>query len=371
MSANVRGDPDRLEWYTAEMEFVIPPIRCAIDAYVKAVARFNAADPNDLGTELEDLGPSLHAELDVLEELDKAPAAFAFALRHLDDLSPSDKWETWWRWVHVLDIAWFDALAQARLNMPHAREDEVVAAAKDLLDTSWEWPWQEKSMRSWLTDRTTSPSWWTGTVIGSATDTVVQVDKHLIERISGYYRKSGRWVDPYVRWQRGTAGAMNRISSARGWAKAAPWARRLGFWSAPFVAGANQLIVEHDDPTLTRGDRIARVGAAVVLDGGGSIAGALAGAAMGSAIAPGVGTVVGGAIGGALGGEVGQMVRENFGGVIDWSGDQIDDAVEWGEEAIDDALELGGDAVNAVVGEAGEQALHTLGDTGRGIGRLW
>lgn len=284
-SGNIRGDAERLETYTEEMELTIPVPRTAIEEYEKAVQAFNAT-PNDLGTTLEDLGPSLHAELDALRELDRAPAAFAFALRNLDQLTAGDGR---WTWMLTSDLEWFNALTQARLNMPDATDAEVIAAAQTLLDTSWDWPWEKKGLGGWAGERLASPFWWTDTAIEGATATVVEVDKHLITRVSGYYGRTGRRVDPYVRWHRGTADFMNRISAARIWAKIAPWTRRVGFVAAPLVPATEQLVKDWDDPTS--GDRIVRTGAAAILDGGGSLGGAAAGAKIGATAGAAIGSV--------------------------------------------------------------------------------
>ncbi|MGH8905298.1 MAG: hypothetical protein ACRD0K_01975 [Egibacteraceae bacterium] len=130
------------------------------------------------------------------------------------------------------------------------------------------------------------------------------------------------------------------------------------------MPGIDQIVKDWNDPTLTTGDRLARAGAATVLDGGlgfaGGAAGVWAGAAAGAAIGsvfPGPGTVVGGVIGGIvggvsggiIGGEVGQNIRENVGGAVDWAGERIDDAIEFGEDVI------------GAIGDAGEAALSRIG----------
>ncbi|MGH8905299.1 MAG: hypothetical protein ACRD0K_01980 [Egibacteraceae bacterium] len=216
--AKVTGEPERLEAYTADMALTIAPARAAIEEYAEAVQAFNAASPNDLGTRIEDVSPSLSAELNVIAELDQAPAAFAFALRNLDRLDG-------WAGIRTGELEWFNALAKARLDLPYAADAEVLATAEGMLDNSWDCPWE----RSWLEDRAQSWGWWTGGGLGSATGTVTEIDKRMITRVAGYFRQSGRWVDPYVRWHRSTAPAMRAVASAGAWSRIAPWAKRLGY----------------------------------------------------------------------------------------------------------------------------------------------
>lgn len=336
MSANVRGDPDRLEAYTDDALAALAPARDAVEDYADAAATFNTAGPNDLGSSLDDLAPSLRAELDLLEALDAAPAAFAFALRHLDELSVSDGWA----WAHVGDLEWFEALTRARLDLPGASDQDVVDAARRSLDLSWEWPWSN-GFASWGQDRLTSPPWWATSSIGAATDSIKVVDEKLLQRVSGYQRGS-TWVASYPRWRGGTAELMNRVVTARTFSRIAPWARRVG-WLGPPLAGLGQFLEDWEDPSLTTGDRIARTGAATVLDGGVGLAGASIGGALGAAAGtflipiPGVGTAIGGVVGavagGFIGAEMGQNIRQNVAGVIDWSGDRIDTLLEWGGDA--------------------------------------
>lgn len=82
--AEVKGVPDLLEPYTDDTLPTLPPVRDALERYRAALAAFNAAEPNDLGTTLDDRSPDLEATLDQLDVLDRIPAAFAAALRQLD-----------------------------------------------------------------------------------------------------------------------------------------------------------------------------------------------------------------------------------------------------------------------------------------------
>lgn len=85
MTGLIRADPERLEEYTASTSPTLAPARQAVEAYRRSVVAFNnAAEPNDLGTHLEDLSGALLEPLDGLDLLDELPAAFAAALRRLD-----------------------------------------------------------------------------------------------------------------------------------------------------------------------------------------------------------------------------------------------------------------------------------------------
>lgn len=80
----VRAEPARLEAYTEGTATRVDEALSALDRYRQAVATFNAATPNDLGTGLEDLSTGVEATLVALRVLDELPAAYASALRALD-----------------------------------------------------------------------------------------------------------------------------------------------------------------------------------------------------------------------------------------------------------------------------------------------
>lgn len=80
----VRGVPELLDAYSHHTLPVLERVREVLDRYAEAVAAFNAADPNDLGTTFVDRSADLLGTIDALELLDRIPAAFAAALRDLD-----------------------------------------------------------------------------------------------------------------------------------------------------------------------------------------------------------------------------------------------------------------------------------------------
>jgi hypothetical protein len=348
--SRVFGDPDRLEAFTAEVTPTIGPTHGAVDDAATAVAAFNRADPNDLGSSLTDLAPVVRADLDLLLELDQAPAAFAFALRNLDEL----RTDTWNR-VRADDLARFEALVTARLRDPYGGRSRVLEAAHAELDTSIVFPWHDEG--SWAADPT-APVWWASTTIGAAERTVREVWDRFGVEVRGHYRGS-TWVDAHGRWRPGWAGRLNpRIGRADGWRRTLPWARRVGR-VLPAVPGVVQYVEDQDVAGLTTGDRVARAGAAALLEGGGAVAGGAAGAKVGAAIGGGIGTfilpgvgtavggavgaVVGGVIGGWAGGEAGSSAFDSLQGSISSIGSGID-------TAIDGVTDVGGSVVSTVRG---------------------
>jgi hypothetical protein len=348
--SRVFGDPDRLEAFTAEASPAVGPARAAIGDYRDAVRALHLAGPNDLGTHLADLSPIVEAELDLLQELDRAPAAFAFALRHLDELRTGP-----WSRVRLTDLDRVEALATAWLHAPGAGDRELVDAARARLDTSLVLPWHEGG--GWTADPT-SPSWWAATTIGAADRTVQEVWKQWGVEVRGHYR-GGRWVDAHGRWRPGWADRLNgRVGPASAWRTVRPWTRLAGR-ALPVVPGVQQYLGDRDDAGLTTGDRIARTTSAVALEGGaaavggsiGATKGFAAGAAIGTMIVPGVGTavggvvgaVVGGVVGGGIGAEAGRVAKDNVGGLVSAAGSGVD-------AVLDTVTDVGGSVVSSVRG---------------------
>jgi hypothetical protein len=352
MDRRVTGDPERLEAFTQDMLPLVDRAREAVQAYSRALAAFNGAQPNHLGTHIGDLSPLMEANLDLLAEVDRAPAAFAFGLRRLDD-NPHP--------VRVGDERWFDALVSVRLRDGEATLDDAVAA----LDTSWRRPWED-GVADWVLGRTGSPELWSGTPIGLTLSTVRQLDRHMVVRVSAHTR-AGTDIAEHGRWRPGWAERMNRIGRAtqvRRLSHRTRWARRL----LPVAgAGAGRVYEDWGDESLSVGDNIVRTSAAMLVEGGlaslGGAAGAVGGAAVGSMFAPGPGTAVGGVAGGLAGGvlgaEVGAHLLDNAQGAIDWTGDRVDNALSWGATA--------GGAIVATAGDLGGAALDTMADVGGGL----
>ena len=349
MDRRVTGDPERLEAFTQDMLPLVDRAREAVEAYASALAAFNGAQPNHLGTHLGDLSPLVEANLDLLEEIDRAPEAFAFGLRHLED-NPNR--------VRVGDERWFDALVRVRLQDPDAGLD----AAADTLDTSWRAPWED-GVVDWLLGTVSSPTFWAGTPIGAALSTVEEIDRRLVVQV-GAHTRAGSHVREHHRWKGGWADRMNRLSSANRVAKVAGPAKWTGRFLPGVGAGALQIHQDWGDESLSMGDRIARTTLTAGVEGGAGAVGALGGAAVGTLLSPGVGTVVGGVAGGVVGGEVGSHLLDNMqGGVdrvgegLDWVGEQVSggvsSALELGSGALDTMADVSGGAVDAVSGWLG------------------
>ena len=334
--SRVLGDPDALEAYTAEVRQSVDDASSAVDGYSTAVASFNSASPNDLGTSITNLAVVIEADLDHLAELDRAPAAFAFALRNIDHLDTGG-----WNWVRVTDLERFDALATAWLNNPDASEQDIIAAAHGELDTSIVWPWNDEG--EWVNDPT-SATWWASTAIGVSTKTVQEVWSTWGVDVRGHYRGNTH-VDGHGRWRPGWAQRLNpALGRASSWQRAFRHSRVLGR-VVPFLPGVEQVISDWNDPTLTTGDRIARTGFTLGLEGGlgalGAFGGAIGGAALGGLIgtftaSPVVGTAIGGAagavggamIGGSIGAEVGGFINDNVQGLVESAGRGIDSVID-------------------------------------------
>lgn len=104
--------------------------REAVAAYASALAAFNRAEPNDLGTQLDDHADGIEDALHRLAGLDALPAAYAFALRQLDhfvaDL-PGDR-----LWLATSNSRLFDLLVEAYRTSP-SNDTAAVLATADLL----------------------------------------------------------------------------------------------------------------------------------------------------------------------------------------------------------------------------------------------
>lgn len=355
----VTGDPTSLEGYTADTALLVASMRDAVAGCQEAISRFNSAGPNHLGTTIPDLTPLIDADLDLLAQIDRAPAAFAFALRNLDTLSfETDPWLR----THLTSEEWFDALSAAWLNDPLAPPDELVADARRLADTSVDLPW-DQGWGPWASEKVSDPLWWSTTAIGGAATSVDEVYKRLAVPVRGYYRGS-TYVAPHARWRPGLAPRLKPVlGPASTWRRLAPWARRIGI-AGGVVPGIEQTARDWNDPTLTTGDRIARTGTTTLLEGGvgvaggfaGAQAGATAGAFIGTLIFPGPGTAIGGVIGavsggiagGFLGSEVGELINDNVQGAVEVLGDGVDAGLELGGKALDTLGDVGGGIVDGI-----------------------
>jgi hypothetical protein len=363
--SRVFGDPERLEAYTAEVTPTVGEARGSVEDYRTTVLAFNAAGPNDLGTSLVDLAQVVLPDLDHLHELDQAPAAFGFALRHVDQLR-----DGLGNRIQLTDLERFEALAAARMNDPDGAPDAVVAAASDSLEVGIRWPWDDEG--SWAADPT-SAQWWTTTALGVGRTTIKETWERLGVDVRRHYRGTTR-IDVHGRWRPGYADQLNRtIGRATSWQRAYRYTRPLGR-VLPFLPGVDQAMEDRHDPSLTTGQRIARTGSRTALEGGlgaagawgGAAGGAVVGATIGSAV-PVVGTAIGGAAGAIVGGigggvigtEVGSTINDNVQGAVQTLGDGIDGAIDLGSQAIDSVTDVGSAAVSSV-SDLGSSAAETV-----------
>lgn len=201
-----------------------------------------------------------------------------------------------------------------------------------------------------------SPTWWVGVGVTTAQTTYEQVEEAMVVDVAGHTRANGTVVNPYQRWQPGTATTMNRATSASRWATLArSRAVRIGGPAATVaLAGVGQFMGDMDNPELTSTEIGVRTTMAAGFEGGGAVAGAWGGAQAGAAagaligsIVPGAGTAVGGVIGGIIGGVAGGIVGAEAG---DWVHGHL--APVWSGAA--DTLDAIGNGLSDVAGEIGD-----------------
>jgi len=121
----VSGDPDRLERYSEVALDAVEPARTSRTDYGDAVSTYLSASPNDFGAGgISDRTAAVTTALSALRDLDEMPAAFAYALRALDN-NPNDGYS-------ITDVEMFDALVQARLEEPDGTARDVWQRALDI-----------------------------------------------------------------------------------------------------------------------------------------------------------------------------------------------------------------------------------------------
>ncbi|MCC5949028.1 MAG: hypothetical protein JJT89_11285 [Nitriliruptoraceae bacterium] len=352
MNGPVSADPERLERFTSELLPTIAPVREQVRTYGRAIRSFDAAR-NDLRGGAIDASPSIDGWLEALAEVDRAPRALAIALRNVDTFRAQLSGVAWVRFGEQDLLA---ALSAAALSAPGATEAELQAIAERRLDGQpLRHPFTE-GLGSWASDTIGTAGFWSNTTVGAAFGTVDQIDRRLVQRVEGYTRANGTQVAGYSRWRAGYAERMNRVMTASQASGLAPWVR-AGARALPF-AGAlgGQVLDDRGDPSLSRGDRIARAGFATTVEGSFAFAGAKGGAAAGalalSWAAPPVGPIVGGVVGGAVGGfagsQAGRAVLSNATGLVESAGRGIDRGL--------DAL-----------GDVGSAAASTLSDAASSV----
>lgn len=117
----ISGDIGRLEAYGEDVGASVWHAEEARTRYSQAVARFNDAQPNDLGSAITDRTATIGNHLRELRTVNRIPPAFATALRIVDERG--------------LDLdtfganPLFDNLVEAATAMPLAASDQIVRAA--------------------------------------------------------------------------------------------------------------------------------------------------------------------------------------------------------------------------------------------------
>jgi hypothetical protein len=133
VSRRVTGDPVRLEAYTDTTAPTVAPTLAGVDDYAAALHTFLRAAPNDLcGPVLADRSPGLERLLEELQVLDDAPAAFAAALRVLDQRFSCDPTVDGRR--SVRDDELLRAAIAARLIDPTTTMGDYAAQVAQLRD---------------------------------------------------------------------------------------------------------------------------------------------------------------------------------------------------------------------------------------------
>ncbi|MEO7555909.1 MAG: alpha/beta hydrolase, partial [Acidimicrobiales bacterium] len=109
--AQISGNPDALENFSAAMQGAFGELDGVISAYGSAVISYNSA-PSDLGSCMISRAGAVSATGYALYDLDREPAAFAYALRQLDHhILPGGAYS-------ISATSMFDALVSARLANP-------------------------------------------------------------------------------------------------------------------------------------------------------------------------------------------------------------------------------------------------------------
>lgn len=341
MGDSVRGNPELLAAYSEDMLPQVGALRPLVEDHAAAVSAYNAASPNDLGSSVPDRSGAIDASLEALHRLDRLPAAFAEALRSVDRFGDGlEVLPDWFGYSGTRDERLL-ALTRARLEQPFATDAELMAAAKESLRHGVVWPWRD-GVVAWLLEDLRSPTRWTDAAIGLGTSVVDSAgrptqQRGLVVPVRAHWNR-GNWIDAHYRWRPGYAPGMNRVTSANTAARWGPRIGRIGTAANLVLAGVGQAMEDWDDPTLSTGDRVARVSTATFFEGGGGAVGSVAGAMIGQAVIPipVVGAVVGGMIGGWIGGQVGEVANENTEGVTEALGDGIDGAIDVGSDLLDD-----------------------------------
>lgn len=130
MTGVIRGDPLLLEDFTERTTAAVARVRATVDDYRAAVQRLNAA-ATDLDPGVDDLSAAVTAELDDAEQLDRQAAAYAFALRAIDEFAFVPGFEGSLGFGPGSRL--FDALMAARLEDPVSDDETLLRRVWDVV----------------------------------------------------------------------------------------------------------------------------------------------------------------------------------------------------------------------------------------------
>jgi hypothetical protein len=266
VSGRTSADVDALDAYTRRTLGALPPVRAAIDRYRVAWARVIDAS-SDVVIDLDDRSAALQHRLDLLDHVDRLPAAFAAALRDLDQdsvdrMGAASTGQASGSDTAVAMLAHAEVAAARDLDPVDPRDDALAALRlpRDARDTAaWD-------------------------AVGLAADTAEQVALH------------------------GNGAVAQRLRTLR--VVSGP----MGFVLTPAI----QYLDDRSDPTLTTGDRVVGIAATTVYEGVGGAAGAAKGRVLTAGIVRGaglgsragkVGLIAGGIVGGVAGSRHGEAQR--------------------------------------------------------------
>lgn len=129
----IRGDPARLEEYSARTLPTLSPLAAEVAGYRGQVDALLRA-PTDLDPGVWARSAWIDLEIDALRRIDARPAAFGFALRQLDRFVADSPRDRTYRYTNDAEL--FNALVEAKLSAPDRPDDAVYRDALDRLTGS-------------------------------------------------------------------------------------------------------------------------------------------------------------------------------------------------------------------------------------------
>jgi hypothetical protein len=300
MSQRTFGEVELLEEYTDRTLRVLPGLEEAIGSYRRALSEVLGC-PSDLPIELSDHSAGATELVDLLTLIDQVPAAFAFALRELDDGHL--------RIPGVLSAHNHQALAavaNARIDHPDASASQVRAAAFGHPPAGPPSgppagpPSSADGHAATATRQDHAAARPAADGVHWLSLGVTAADAAVAQRASDQHSKAQHAAR---RAARSSAGINAGGLLGRAVGKAATPASIA-------LAGVEQQLADAGDPNLTQGERLVRTTSAAIVDGGAGLVGGAAGAFVGAGVTASAVGAVGGAVAGAEAGtRVGSATR--------------------------------------------------------------